>query len=83
MLFYLGERCTRSGSNDSLEHFPIRIDDDVEKDPPAWAKTIGRTRHIGDFSNWKDHDAYQKVFDRLIRDLRQERSADKALTPDT
>ena len=25
---------------------------------------------IPDFSNWKDHDAYQKASDRLLRDLK-------------
>ena len=28
-------------------------------------------RHILDFSNWKDHDAYQVAFDRLLRDLKR------------
>jgi hypothetical protein len=31
---------------------------------------IRRTRHIGDFSRWKDHDAYQQAFERLLRDLK-------------
>jgi len=25
---------------------------------------------IGDFRAWKDHDPYQKSFDRLLRDLK-------------
>jgi hypothetical protein len=29
-----------------------------------------RTRHIGDFTRWKEHDAYTKALDRLLRDLR-------------
>jgi hypothetical protein len=29
-----------------------------------------REYHIPDFSDWKDHDAYQKAFDRLLCDLR-------------
>jgi hypothetical protein len=29
-----------------------------------------RSRHIGDFRAWKDHDAYQKAFERVLRDLR-------------
>ncbi len=33
---------------------------------------IKRTRHIGDFKVWKNHDAYQKIFDRLLCDLKQE-----------
>ena len=38
----------------------------------AWAADIRRSRHIGDFTQWKDHDAYQKAFDRLMRDLKAE-----------
>jgi hypothetical protein len=29
-------------------------------------------RAIGDFTRWKDHDAYQKAFERLLRDLKAE-----------
>ena len=50
--------------------FPIRLDDAILETPVAWATHIKRTRHIGDFNGWKDHDAYQKAFDRLLRDLR-------------
>jgi hypothetical protein len=35
----------------------------------AWAASIRRQRHIGDFTRWKDHDAYKEAFDRLTRDL--------------
>jgi hypothetical protein len=28
------------------------------------------SRHIGDFTRWKEHDAYSKALDRLLRDLR-------------
>jgi hypothetical protein len=52
--------------------FPIRLDDAVMKTDQAWAAEIRRTRHIGDFSNWKEHDEYKKAFDRLLRDLRAE-----------
>jgi hypothetical protein len=38
----------------------------------AWAAEIRRTRHLGDFRKWKDHDEYQKAFGRLIRDLKAE-----------
>jgi hypothetical protein len=31
-----------------------------------------RQRHAGDFRQWKQHDAYQKAFDRLLRDLKAE-----------
>jgi uncharacterized protein YjbI with pentapeptide repeats len=51
--------------------FPIRIDEAVMQAPQPWAADIRRSRHIGDFSRWKDHDAYTKAFERLLRDLRQ------------
>jgi hypothetical protein len=34
------------------------------------AEDIRRQRHIGDFQRWKDHDAYQLAFTRLLRDLK-------------
>jgi hypothetical protein len=30
--------------------------------------------HIPDFSNWKDHDAFEAAFARLLRDLKAEAS---------
>ena len=30
-----------------------------------------REYFIPDFSNWKDHDSYQKAFERLVRDLKR------------
>ena len=50
--------------------FPIRLDDAVMETDQAWAASLRRTRHIGDFLTWKDHDQYQKSFDRLLRDLK-------------
>ncbi len=50
--------------------FPIRIDNNIMESNIGWAETIKNTRHIGDFSNWKNYDDYQKAFDRLIRDLK-------------
>jgi len=38
----------------------------------AWAASIRRNRHIGDFTNWKDHDNYKRAFERLLRDLKAE-----------
>ena len=29
---------------------------------------------FGDFTRWKEHDAYQKALDRLLRDLRVEKA---------
>jgi hypothetical protein len=52
--------------------FPIRLDDAVMETQEAWAADIRRTRHIGDFRDWKNHDSYRNAFDRLVRDLRAE-----------
>jgi hypothetical protein len=52
--------------------FPIKIDEAVMVSRQAWAATIRRARHIGGFTGWKDHDSYQKAFDRLLRDLKAE-----------
>jgi uncharacterized protein YjbI with pentapeptide repeats len=48
--------------------FPVRLDDAVMETNEAWAAKL-RARNIGDFRTWKDHDAYQKSLDRLLRDL--------------
>ena len=50
--------------------FPIRLDDAVMDAVEAWAAVIRRTRHIGDFRKWKDHDESQKALGRLLRDLK-------------
>jgi uncharacterized protein YjbI with pentapeptide repeats len=52
--------------------FPIKIDEAVTESEQAWTAKIRRTRHIGDFMRWKEHDSYTKAFDRLIRDLKAE-----------
>ena len=50
--------------------FPVRVDDAVMESDKAWAGEIRRTRHIGDFRRWKEHNAYQHSFERLLRDLK-------------
>ncbi len=50
--------------------FPIRVDDAVMSTDMPWATMIKQSRHISDFTHWKDHDAYQKAFERLLRDLK-------------
>ena len=52
--------------------FPIRIDDTVMSTTQDWAAEIRRARQIGDFRGWEDRSAYQRAFDRLIRDLTAE-----------
>jgi hypothetical protein len=50
--------------------FPLRLDEAVMDSHTGWAGSIKRSRHIGDFTQWKEHDAYQKSFERLLRDLK-------------
>ena len=50
--------------------FPVRIDDAIMESTTGWAGNVKRQRHIGDFTQWKQHDAYQAAFDRLLRDLK-------------
>jgi hypothetical protein len=53
--------------------FPIRVDDAIKDVDAGWATDIRRTRHFGDFRNWKNHDVYTKVFERLLVDLKSEK----------
>jgi TIR domain/Pentapeptide repeats (8 copies) len=50
--------------------FPIKLDNSVMKIESGWPADIKRTRNIGDFQFWKNHDQYKKAFDRLLRDLK-------------
>jgi hypothetical protein len=54
--------------------FPVKLDDSVLEIKTGWAADVRRTRHIGDFADWKNHDSYKKAFDRLMRDLKAEAS---------
>lgn len=57
--------------------FPIKIDEAVTESQQAWAASIRRTRHIGDFTRWKEHDSYTRAFERLMRDLKAEETQPK------
>ena len=48
--------------------FPVCLDEMVLNTKEAWASKL-RARLIGDFTRWKDHDAYKQSFDRVVRDL--------------
>jgi hypothetical protein len=50
--------------------FDLRVDDDIVKTDEACAADIRRTRYIGDFLQWKNHDAYRKAFDELLKELK-------------
>jgi hypothetical protein len=50
--------------------FPVRLDDVIFDATEAWAAQV-RSRNIGDFRRWKNHDAYKQSFDRVLRDLKR------------
>ena len=52
--------------------FPIRVDGAVNEIKTGWPADIRRTRHIGDFSHWKQHDAFETAFKKLLKDLKAE-----------
>jgi len=53
--------------------FPIRLDNTIiEMEQDGWPAEVRHTRHIGDFTRWKQHDDYQQAFERLLRDLKAE-----------
>lgn len=70
------------GQDGQRKLFPIRLVD--FKDIRKWkrfdadtGKDLGveiREYFIPDFSNWKDHDSFEKAFERLLRDLKSEES---------
>ena len=50
--------------------FPVRIDETVVKSDEPWAVNLRDQRNIGDFCRWKENDAYQQAFSRVLRDLK-------------
>jgi len=38
----------------------------------GWAADVRRSRHVGDFREWKNHDSYKKAFERLMSALKAE-----------
>lgn len=58
------------GQGGKVVLFPLRLDDAVMEIKEGWPAKVRRTRHIGDFSDWKNHDSYKKAFERLMRDLK-------------
>jgi len=53
--------------------FPIRLDETIlEMEQDGWPSEVRHTRHIGDFTRWKQHDDYQQALERLLRDLKVE-----------
>lgn len=66
--------------------FPIRlVDFETIRDWTCFDADTGRDMareireyYVPDFSNWKDHDAFEEAFDRLLRDLKAEDEPNKA-----
>lgn len=55
--------------------FPVRIDNSVFDISTGWASYLKNSRHIGDFTKWKDTEAYSKSLKRLLRDLKSQEKA--------
>ena len=49
---------------------PIRLDDAVMNTQEEWVANVRRSRHIEDFTNWRNRNHYQQVFQQLLRKLR-------------
>ena len=64
------ESRARERSEERTVLFPIRLDAAVMESDGGWAALVRNTRNIGDFTRWKEHDAYQRAFERLLRDLK-------------
>ncbi|MDH3663121.1 MAG: toll/interleukin-1 receptor domain-containing protein [Alphaproteobacteria bacterium] len=58
-------------SRDERVLFPVRIDDAVMGSNEPWATKLRDNRLIGDFTAWKDYDAYKRTFERVLRDLKK------------
>ena len=56
--------------NNQIVLFPVRLDNAVMDSGDGWTRLIKNTRNIGDFCQWKDHDTYQKTFERLVKALK-------------
>ncbi len=53
--------------------FPVCTDLAIMNAEQDWAEYISKTRHLNDFSNWKDAAVYRQAFERLVQDLKADR----------
>jgi hypothetical protein len=60
----------RERKEKKLVLFPVRLDDAVMQVESGWPSLLRNTRNIADLREWRDPDSYQKVFDKLLRDLK-------------
>lgn len=49
---------------------PVRLDDVVMNTQEGWVTNVRRSRHIEDFTNWKNKNHYQQAFQQLLRKLK-------------
>jgi uncharacterized protein YjbI with pentapeptide repeats len=56
--------------------FPVRIDSAVMSTAEPWAVKLRDQRNIGDFGRWKKPAEYQKSLERLLRDLKTNRTGE-------
>ncbi len=71
------ERRNQDRAEDEWEPvlFPVMIDGDVLNSDEKWAWEIKKRRHIGDLVGWeRDDKKYAAGFERLLRDLKGEKS---------
>lgn len=52
--------------------FPIKIDNAIDDTTAAWARTLRRERHIGDFTGWENTETYERALERLVLALQSE-----------
>lgn len=52
--------------------FPIKIDNSIDNATAAWARTLWRERHIGDFTGWENTGTYKRALERLVLALQSE-----------
>ena len=53
--------------------FPARLDGALLETVEPWAGKLRDNRNCGDFTRWKERDAYQETFQPVLRDLTAER----------
>jgi hypothetical protein len=56
--------------------FPVRIDNAVMSTAEPWAVKLRDQRNIGDFQRWREPAEYQKSLERLLRDLKTNRTGE-------
>ena len=50
--------------------FPLRLDDTIMDSDEPWAGKLRDNRNIGNFTRWRDNDAYRATLERVLRDLK-------------